>query len=99
MLENEWFLQVGGTAMGKTVAPNYTNLFLAQWEQEALSKCPKTPTSYFRYLDDIFIIWPHSRKDFGEFFKILNTHQPNIKLKSTIGLHHKKYQLFRCNSF
>ena len=81
---DEWFLQVGGTAMGKKFAPNYANLFLAQWEQEALAKCPKKPTSYFRYLDDIFIIWPHSRQDFDQFFKILNTHHPNIKLKPTI---------------
>ena len=27
--------------MGKKFAPNYANLFLAQWEQEALAKCPK----------------------------------------------------------
>ena len=38
---DEWFLQVGGTAMGKKFAPNYANLFLAQWEQEALAKCPR----------------------------------------------------------
>ena len=45
---------------------------------------PQKTTSYFRYLDDIFIIWPHSRQDFDQFFKILNTHHPNIKLKPTI---------------
>ena len=81
---DEWFLQVGGTAMGKKFAPNYANIFLAQWEQEALSKSPQKPLSYLRYLDDIFIIWPHSKSDFDKFFKILNTHHPNIKLKSTI---------------
>ena len=35
-------------------------------------------------MDDIFIIWPHSRSDFDHFFDILNNHHPNIKLKPTI---------------
>ena len=81
---NEWYLQVGGTAMGKKFAPNYANIFMAKWESEALGKCPKKPQCYFRYLDDIFIVWPHSREEFTEFFNILNSHHPNIKLKSNI---------------
>ena len=81
---DEWFLQIGGTAMGKKFAPNYANLFLAQWEKEALAKCSKKPLCYFRYLDDIFLIWPHSKTDFDCFFQILNSHHPNITLKPTI---------------
>ena len=85
VFDNEWYLQIGGTAMGKKFAPNYANLFLAKWEKEALDKCPKKPQCYFRYLDDIFIVWPHSREDFDNFFQILNSHHNNIKLKSTIS--------------
>ena len=57
IFNNDWYLQVGGTAMGKKFAPNYANLFLSEWEEKALEKCPKKPECYFRYLDDIFIIW------------------------------------------
>lgn len=85
IFNKEWYLQVGGTAMGKKFAPNYANIFMAKWEKEALDKCPKSPQCYFRYLDDIFIIWPHSKEDFVEFFNILNSHHPNIKLKSTVS--------------
>ncbi len=85
IFDNEWYLQVGGTAMGKKFAPNYANIFMAQWEKEALEKCPKKPQCFFRYLDDIFLIWPHSREEFTEFFNILNSHHPSIKLKSTIS--------------
>ena len=81
---DEWYLQIGGTAMGKKFAPNYANIFMAKWESEALSKCPKKPQCYFRYLDDIFIIWPHSREDFNEFLNILNSHDPKINLKANI---------------
>ena len=87
MFNDEWYLQIGGTAMGKKFAPNYANIFMAQWESEALDKCPKKPQCFFRYLDDIFIIWPHTREEFTEFFDILNSHHPNIKLKANIDSH------------
>lgn len=84
MFNNEWYLQTWGTAMGKKFAPNYANIFLADWEQEALKKCPKLPDCYFRYLDDIFIVWSHGTDEFKKFFDILNNHHPTIKLKASI---------------
>ena len=83
--DDKWYLQISGTAMGKKFAPNYANVFMAQWEKEALDKCPLKPQCFYRYLDDIFIIWPHSLDDFGHFCQILNSHHPNIKLKSNIS--------------
>ena len=58
---------------------------MAKWEQEALSKCPKQPQFYSWYLDDIFKILSHSKEDFNNFFQILNSHLPNITLKSCIA--------------
>ena len=81
----QWYLQIFGTAMGKKFAPNYANIFMAQWEQEALSKCHKKPLLYLRYLDDIFIIWTHSEAEFQSFFETLNQHHESIKLKSTVS--------------
>ena len=40
--------------MGKKFAPNYANLFLAEWEEKALEKCVLKPSVYWRFLDDIF---------------------------------------------
>lgn len=81
---NDWYLQTWGTAMGKKFAPEYADIFMANWESGALSKCPLQPLIYLRFLDDIFIIWPHSRSDFDTFFNILNTHMDTVKLKATI---------------
>ena len=82
---NEWYLPVGGLPWEKNLLfANYANIVMAKWESEALDKCPKKPQCYFRYLDDIFLIWPHSREEFTDFFNILNSHNPNIKLKSNI---------------
>jgi len=82
---NEWFLQTFGTSMGKKWAPNYANIFMAQFEEQAMSKCSKTPNLYLRFLDDIFILWPHTMEDFDKFLTTLNNHQPTIKLKPTVS--------------
>ncbi|PJE77741.1 hypothetical protein CI610_03331 [invertebrate metagenome] len=81
----KWYLQISGTAMGKKFAPSYANIFMADFEKEALAKCTKQPLVYVRFLDDIFIIWTHSRSDFDDFFDTLNNHHPCIKLKATIS--------------
>ena len=36
-------------------------------------------------MDDILIIWPHSKEEFLNFFDILNQQDDNIKLKATIS--------------
>lgn len=78
---NQFFLQIKGVAMGKKFAPAYANIFMAEWEEAALGKCPQKPFLYVRYLDDIFGIWTHSQEEFTEFIQILDTHDPSIRLK------------------
>ena len=51
--------------MCKKFAPNYANLFLAEWEEKALEKCVLKPSVYWRFLDAIFMIWEHSKEEFG----------------------------------
>jgi len=84
IFNKEWFLQIYGTAMGRKFAPNFANLFMAQWEKEALAKCTLQPDCFLRFLDDIFIVWPHSEEEFYKFFNTLNDHHPTIKLKATL---------------
>lgn len=85
MFNDEFYLQVKGTAMGKRFAPAYANIFMACWEEEALAKCKKKPVSYLRYLDDIWGIWTGSMEEFKEFVQTLNAHNSSIKLKTQIS--------------
>lgn len=87
VFNGKYYLQIKGTAMGKRFAPAYANIFMANWEEEALAKCPKKPLYYLRYLDDIWGVWCHTKNDFEEFMEILNGHDPSIKLKHTT--HHQ----------
>lgn len=84
MFNDKFYLQIKGTAMGKKFAPAYANIFMANWEQEALSKCKMKPAYYLRYLDDVWGIWTGSVKEFDEFVETLNSHDPSIKLKTVI---------------
>ena len=82
---SDFYLQIHGTAMGKVFAPNYANIFMADWEEKALSQCNKLPTIYLRYLDDIFGIWTHGETEFNSFLTILNSQHPSIRLTSEIS--------------
>lgn len=81
--DGEFYLQIKGTAMGKKFAPAYANIFMAEWEASALGTCSKKPLYYFRFLDDIWGVWTHSRGEFQVFLDTLNTHNPSIRIKST----------------
>ena len=84
IFNDEIYLQISGTAMGKKFAPSYANLFMANWETEALDKCYLKPSMYLRYLDDIWILWDHGEEQFHTFFEILNTHNPAVRLTHRI---------------
>ena len=58
-LNDEYFLQVCGTAMGTRMAPCDVNIFMAELEENFLSGYPYNPLAYYRYIDDNFIIWHH----------------------------------------
>lgn len=52
LFNQQYYLQIHGTAMGQRFAPSYANIYMS--EREALTKCPLLPILYFCYLDDIF---------------------------------------------
>ena len=81
----KWYLQTSGTAMGKKFAPNYANIDMAIFEEAALEKAKKKPLVFYRFLDDIFMIWSHSKDEFMEFLDLLNSQRESIKFKHEIS--------------
>ena len=84
LFNNQFYLQIHGTAMGQRFAPSYANLYMSEWEREALAKCTYKPLIYLRFLDDIFGIWQHDIALFPQFINTLNTHHPSIRVKHTL---------------
>ena len=61
------YLQIGGTAMGTALAPNYANLFMDKFKTKALKNYPLQPLIWKRFIDDIFLIWKHGQAELDKF--------------------------------
>ena len=77
---DEFFLQVCGTAMGTRMAPCYANIFMAELEENFLSGYPYKPIAYYRYIDDNFIIWSHGLDLLHNFINSISNKHSNIIL-------------------
>ena len=80
VFNNQWFLQTSGTAMGKKYAPSFANIFMANLEEEVLSKAKCKPLVMFRFIDDVFFIWTHWKDEPTEFVDLFNSHEESIKI-------------------
>ena len=73
------YLQISGTAMGTRCAPNYAIIFMAEIEEEFIQTQNKTPQIWLRFIDDIFMVWNHSREELDTFLSNLNNFHQTIK--------------------
>ena len=73
------YLQIGSTAMGTAVAPNYANIFKDRFKTRALNNWPHKPLPWLRFIDDIFMIWTHGEDKLQEFITYLNGIHKTIK--------------------
>ena len=78
------YLQIHGTATGTRMAPSYAKLFFAKFETDALSRASYQPHTWWRYIDEIFMIWTQS-VDLQTFTTCLNNIHPTIKFISILS--------------
>ena len=76
---NEYFLQMFGTAIGTKVAPSYANLVVATFEKLYVYKYEKQPMCWYRFIDDIFGIWTFGLESLKEFVDYLNKQVESLK--------------------
>ena len=85
-------LQMSGTAMGTKMAPSCANLLMSVLEQQMLSSYKYKPLAYFRYIDDIFMIWTEGEETLSwgwgnlEFLTHCNNQNKNIQFEQTISI-------------
>ena len=79
---NLFYLQIQGVAMGTKMAPNFANIFMANFEEKHILQRPDKPYFYRRYLDDIFIIWTDTTSKLQQLVTDINNCHPTIKLTS-----------------
>ena len=75
------FLPINGTAMGTRVAPTYSNLFMAHFEESYVYtyNYNSKPRIWFRFIDDIWGIFSGNSTEFQSFVEYLNNVHKTIK--------------------
>ena len=77
---NEMFYkQLRGTAIGTKMAPPYAIVFMGKLEEDFLKEQRFKPMIWWRYIDDIFMLWEHGEKELKIFLEALNCCHPTIK--------------------
>jgi len=60
------------------------NIFVEHFEKEVLRKTFKKPEIWFRYVDDIFVIWRHGKENVNFLFSsTINIQQSTSLYKKT----------------
>ena len=73
------YLQVGGVSMGTRTAPSFANLFMRHLEDKLIDGHHLKPKVWYRFVDDVFIVWEHGEDTLKEWVQYLNTSHSSIK--------------------
>ena len=71
--------------MGTRMAPSFANLFMNRLETNILGQASVLPLCWWRYIDDIFILWDQSAEDLQDFFAHCNNYHPTIKFTTSVS--------------
>ena len=63
----KYYHQVLGTAMGTKLSYSYANLVMTKFEEKYVYTYPLQSALQKRFIDDIFLIWPHGIEPLQEF--------------------------------
>ncbi|XP_011050589.1 PREDICTED: uncharacterized protein LOC105143787 [Acromyrmex echinatior] len=66
--------------MGSPIFLIIANIFMELFEKEVLRKTSKKPKVLFRYIDDTFVMWRHSRAELHKFLIFLNNQHLNFTI-------------------
>ena len=80
------YLQIKGCAMGTICAPPFANIFKGKFEETFIYPyIQNLCILYLRYIDDLFLIWTGTKKQFKDFVMNLNSQHPSIKFSFQIS--------------
>ena len=54
--------------------------FMSEFETSFIERQQNKPLKWFRYIDDIFFIWPHGEDNLETFVEHRNSFDPSLKL-------------------
>ena len=85
------FKQLRGTAIGTKIVPPYVIIFMDSLEEDMLNNSLLKPLVWWRYIDDIFMMWEHGEEELQKFLETLNCYHPTIKFTAEYSKPKKNY--------
>ena len=61
------------------MAPSYVNIFMDNLERRILANLDAVPSTWWRYIDDVFAIWSHGEERLTHFLEKINHLHSSIK--------------------
>ena len=77
--------------MGTEVVPSFANIFMNWFEDKFVYTYTPKPTLWKRYIDDIFMIWPHGQDSLDSFISHLNSRHNTIKFTAETSISHVNF--------
>ena len=77
-IESDIYQQEEGLAMGSPLSPVLANIYMENFEEMALGSTSLKQFMWFRYVNDIFFLWPH-QEDVQTLLDHMNSVQPSIQ--------------------
>ena len=77
--DDNYYIELHGTAMGTSVSPASPNLFMDDLERKLLAQSPLKPFIWWRYIYDICMVWTHGEDKLNEFVTHINSSHNTIK--------------------
>ena len=83
---SETYLQICGCPQGKIIGPSAANIYMIDFDKAAMSDFKIKPSIFFRFLDDVFLLWNGSLEELKEYETFLNNLIPGIEIKLEASL-------------
>ena len=64
---------------------------MSDLEEKLLKDCDKKPFAWWRYIDDIVMLWQDGEKELEKFLEFLHCYHPTIKRTSNHTRNTKRY--------
>ena len=84
-IDDKFYKQINGVAMGTKMGPNYANLFVGYVEERIFDQFDGPVAELFgRYIDDCFGATSCGRPELDRFIQFVNTFHPALEFTSSI---------------
>jgi hypothetical protein len=84
--DDGFYQQKDGMAMGSSLSPVVSIIYMEHFEQLAVDSAQDKPSLWLRYMDDTFINWPQGAEWIQNFLKHLNILRQAIQFNMELEL-------------